>query len=566
LERELGKDKILAQYLNTVYFGHGAYGVEAAAETYFGKPASKLTVLESASLAGVLHAPESYDPIDRPSDNKFRRDYALEQMVRYGYLDAAEGDRLKAKGCCGTVKGTSQDRIDAPGNAEYFVDDVRRELFARYGSARVYGGGLHVTTTIDMDMQRAAEAAVADALPDPADPSAAVVAIEPSTGQILAMVGGENWNDSKVNLATLPCEGCGRPTGSAFKPFTLAAAMQEGYDLHAYWRGPNTLPVPQCLDPTSPDGVWHPVNAEGEGNYSLVDALKYSVNTIFAQLVAAVGPDRVVEMAHLLGIRSPLDAFCSITLGSVRVNPLEMTNAYATLANHGVRYWATPLLQVKTPSGRIDPDVVPQPETVLGTNDADLVTYALQGVMTSGGTGASANLGVWPAAGKTGTAKNTTDAWFCGYTVQIAACVWVGYPEGGIPMENIEGYGEVFGGTIPAKIWRTFMLSAMQGLDPTPFAMPSFDGYTVSAPTPAPSPVPSLEPCPTGSVSPSPSSSTVPCIPVSPSPEPSPTPSPTKSPKPTTSPSPEPSPTPSPTKSPKPTKSPTPTPTESPPA
>ena len=245
--------------------------------------------------------------------------------------------------------------------------------------------------------------------------------------------------------------------------------------------------------------------------------LKYSVNTIFAQLVAAIGPERVVETAHALGIRSPLDPFCSITLGSVRVNPLEMTNAYATLANRGTRLWATPLLQVKTPSGGDRPRRRAPAHDGARTNDADLVTYALQGVMTSGGTGASANLGVWPAAGKTGTAKKTTDAWFCGYTVQIVACVWVGYPEGGIPMENIEGLRRGLRRHDPGEDLAHFMLSAMQGLDPTPFPTPSFDGNGGTAPTPAPFALPSLEPCPTDSLSPSPTSSSVPCIPVSPS-------------------------------------------------
>jgi penicillin-binding protein 1A len=559
LEREFGKDRILQQYLNTVYFGHGAYGIEAAAQTYFGRPAARLTVLQAATLAGVLHAPELYDPIDRPADNRFRRDYSLDQMVRYGYLEQTEADALKAKKCCGTIADGQQDRIDAPGDAEYFVDHVRRALFDRYGSARVYGGGLRVTTSLDMDMQRAAEEAVGTALPDPEDPAAALVAIDNGTGQILAMVGGDDWERSKVNLATLPCEGCGRPTGSAFKPFTLAAAMQEGYDLDAYWYGPHTTAIEECPDPTADDGVWHPVNAEGEGNYTLADATKHSVNTIYAQLVAQLGPEKVVDMANALGIRSPLSPFCSITLGSVAVSPLEMTNAYATIAAHGVRRWATPLLQVETPTGRVDGDIVAEPATVLAPNDADLVTYALQGVTSSGGTGASANLGAWPSAGKTGTAKDTTDAWFCGYTVQITACVWVGYPEGGIPLEDIHGYSEVFGGTIPAAIWRSFMTSAMEGKDAVAFEEPSFEGYTVGAETPAPSPVPTLPPC--SLVSPSPGVSPVPCITDSPSPSPEPTESP--SPEPTESPSPEPtkSPSPEPTKSPKPSKSPTPTPT-----
>ena len=356
LEQEFGKDKILQHYLNTVYYGHGAYGIEAAARTYFGVSASELTVLQSATLAGVLHAPELYDPIDRPDDNRFRRDYTLDQMVLYGYLDEDRAQNLKDKDCCGTLEDTTKDRIDAPGDAEYFVDHVRRSLFELYGSARVYGGGLEVTTSLDLDLQRAAEQAVNANLPGTVgNPSAALVSIDVETGEILAMVGGRNWENSKVNLATFPCEGCGRQAGSAFKPFTLAAAMQQNYDLlHDYWYGPSTMAIPGCPDPEQPDGLWHPTNAEGSGNYTLEGATAHSVNTIFAQLVAELGPGLVVDMAETLGIQSHLDPFCSITLGSVAVNPLEMTNAFATLAAHGELHYATPLHEVVTPSGRVD--------------------------------------------------------------------------------------------------------------------------------------------------------------------------------------------------------------------
>ena len=230
LEQQLGKDQILETYLNTVYFGHGAYGVEAAAQTYFGKHASQLTILESASLAGVLHAPELYDPIDRPSDNWYRRNYAIDQMVRYGYLQKAEGDRLEKHKCCGTI-ADQQDLLVAPGQSEYFVSYVRKLLFDRYGEAAVYSGGMRVTTTLDLNLQRAAEHAIVDALPDAAnDPAAALVSIDTQTGEILAMAGGRDWSTNKVNYAT-GAGGSGRQAGSAFKAFTLAAAMQQGYDL-----------------------------------------------------------------------------------------------------------------------------------------------------------------------------------------------------------------------------------------------------------------------------------------------------------------------------------------------
>jgi penicillin-binding protein 1A len=536
LERELGKDKILAQYLNTVYFGHGAYGAEAAAETYFGEHASGLTIAESASLAGLLHAPELYDPIDRPSDNWYRRNYAIDQMVHYGYLDLSTGDTLKKRDCCGIPtkiqNAETSERLSAPGDAEYFVDYVRRDLIDRYGEARVYGGGLQVTTTLDLGLQAAAEHAVAENLPSPGDPAAAVVAMDPSNGQVLAMVGGDDWDKSKVNYAT-GAGGSGRQAGSAFKLFTLSAAIQQGYDLNAYWVGPSTMAIPECPDGNSSDGVWHPVNAEGSGNYSLAGATAHSVNTIFAQVIAAIGPQSVVNMAHALGIQSDLPAVCAITLGSVAVNPLEMTDAYGTVADEGVRHDPTPLLQVVTPGNKIDNSVSSSETQVLGTNDANLVTFALQGVVREG-TGTAAQLSGFPVAGKTGTAKNNVDAWFCGYTVQIVTCVWVGYPQGEIPLRNVEGVPDVYGGTIPAAIWHDFMSEAMQGKNPVPFPEPSFEGYTLGPPTPAyvPPPSPSISSC--GDLT----ASTTVCPTTSPSPSPSPT-----SPKPTPTPTPSPSPT-----------------------
>ena len=527
LEREYGKDRILAQYLNTVYFGQGAYGAEAAAQTYFGRSASELTVLQSAVLAGVLHAPELYDPIDRPDDNVFRRDYALDQMVRYGFLDAERAEKLKGKKCCGTLAENTGERLRAPGQSEYFVDYVRQELLdlPRYGSARVYGGGLQVTTTLDRELQAEAERIVGEALPLESDPDAALVSIDVDTGEILAMVGGSSWKESKFNLATFR-SGTGRQAGSAFKAFTLAAAIEDGYGLNQVWEGPETLPIPGCPDPTSSDGVWHPVNAEGSGTGTLAHATANSVNTVFAQVIAQLGPDKVVDVAHELGIESPLPETCSITLGSVGVNPLEMTQAYATLADEGRRHDATPFLRVESPTGRIDRKLQPdaEGEQVYDRNDALQVTYALEGVI-DGGTGSSAAI-PYPAAGKTGTANENVDVWFCGYTRQIATCVWVGYKEEEIPLVNIHGYPTLFGGTIPAAIWREYMTFAMQHLElpAVEFDEPILEGTigpetpVVVTPTATPSPTTSPSPEPTTSPSPEPTDE--------PSPEPTDEPSP----------------------------------------
>jgi len=524
VERTFSKDTILAKYLNTVYFGHGAYGIEAAAQTYFGIPARRLTISQSATLAGILTAPEAYDPIDHPFDAKFRRDFALDRMVQYGHLEADRADRLKRQACCGvpvSLQRGSDSQIEAPGDSEYFVQYVRETLARRYGPAAVFGGGLEVTTSLDLGYQAAAEDAIESHLPSPGDPGAALVAIEPSTGHILAMAGGKDFATSQLNLATFR-GGTGRQAGSAFKAFTLAEAMEQRFELDSRWYGPNTITIddPIC---DGPEGPWEPENAEGGGSsYTLQSATAHSVNTVFAQLIVEVGPDEVVDMAHRLGIRSDLPEVCAITLGSVAVNPLEMTNAYATLAGRGVRFRASPLLQIRSPGGRIYKDVVPKGRRAVEENVADLVTYTLQDVLDYG-TGASARLSSWPAAGKTGTAQDNVDAWFCGYTVQIAACVWVGYPQGQIPLENVEGVPLVFGGTIPAAIWHDFMEAAMADKEEIEFPPPSFDQQTVTpsaeAPIPPP-PSPSPEPSPSPSVEPSPS----------PSPEPSPSPSPSPSP------------------------------------
>jgi penicillin-binding protein 1A len=539
LETENSKQQILAKYLNTVYFGHGAYGAEAAAETYFGKHASELTVSESAVMAAVLHAPSLYDPIKSKYDNKFRRDYTLDQMAKYGYISADEAAELKADVCCGIPPSQRQtvNRIDSPAGSEYFVDYARDDLFERYGSAKVYGGGLNITTTLDLDMQRAAKAAVADHLPSDGDPEAAVVTIDNKNGQVLAMVGGRNFKRSKLNLATQPCDGCGRQAGSAFKPFTLAAALTQDYSLSALWSGPSSITIPDetCA---GPDGYWTPVNAgDGEaGTFTLLQATEHSVNTVYAQLIADMndGPAAVVNMADKLGIKSELPQVCSVTLGSVQVNPLEMTNAYATLADRGVYHRANPLLEVDRSNGdSIDDKLPTKARAELRPVFADQVTYALRTVVT-GGTGTAASLDYpygYTVYGKTGTAQDNVDAWFCGYTQEISTCVWVGYPDSERPLEYVEGVPSVYGGTIPAEIWHDYMAKALaivcEGKDTCaePFAPPTeFTGYKgpstpVPSPTPSPTATPSATDEPTETQTPSPT-------------EPSPTePSPTDKPR-----------------------------------
>ena len=283
--------------------------------------------------------------------------------------------------------------------------------------------------------------------------------------------------------------------------------MKEGYNLNAYWAGPASITIPNtdCYTNGAPWTLSNASDSEA-GTFTLQAATAYSVNTVFAQVAAQLGPDKIVDMAHLLGIRSHLDPVCSITLGVEAVNPLEMTNAYATLAAHGVRRYADPLVQLTNHNGKVIADVSAKPKQVLDANDADLVTSALEDVVTYG-TGTVAGLSDRPVAGKTGTAQDYVDAWFCGYTPQLATCVWVGYPQGEIPLDSVEGVSPVFGGTIPAAIWHDFMTVAMQGKPVEEFAVPSNEGHTIGPETPVylPSPSPSDSPSaePTGPTGPS---------------------------------------------------------------
>jgi 1A family penicillin-binding protein len=511
VDHKYSKDEILGRYLNTVYFGNGAYGVQAAAQMYFGIPARKLNLLQAAALAAVIPAPAVYDPVDHPDAAKVRRNSVLQKMADQGYITQEEADSLQDE----PVKVRL--RPEVAHKFAYFVSVVSKALQDTYGYAETFTGGLRVTTTLDSRMQRAAEQAVASHLPAKSDPAAALVAIDPRTGAIRAMVGGRDFTRAKFNLATQ----AHRQAGSAFKPFTLAAAMEQKISLKSMWQGPSEITIddPRCANPDGTPWNVHNYADEESGTFELTDATAHSVNTIFAQLVVAVDPTNVVDMAERMGIRSELQPVCSITLGTQPVSPLDMTTSYATLAARGVLHSPFTVAAVKSTDDHINDTYKPKEgERALRRNDADLVTFALQAVVERG-TGTAADIGR-PVAGKTGTAQKFVDAWFCGYTPQLAACVWVGYPKGEIPMENVEGYSSVFGGSIPAAIWHDFMSAAMQGQPVVDFPEPSFEGYdefpegAISSPEPAPSPSPKPPPPPPPSVEPSPSES--------PPPEPSP--------------------------------------------
>jgi penicillin-binding protein 1A len=468
LERRLSKDEILQRYLNTIYFGRGAYGVEAAARAYFGVSAADVDLPRSAYLAALIRGPESTDATKNLEQATRRRSSVLSAMVQTGAITESEraaADHVPLLGPNGVKSRRSRpSAYDHPDiGVEWFVDSVRRELVDRYGEQTVQTQGLRVTTMLDFAVQRAAyRAAYVTVLPDRGDPSAAVVVLD-HDGAVRAMVGGRNWSESKVNLAVgRDGGGLGRPAGSTFKPFVLAAVLRAGYSLESSFPAPATLTIP-AGDRGGADWLVRNVRGESYGTLSLADATRLSVNTVFAQLVSneAIGASKVAEAAELLGIRSPLHEYPSLALGTAEVSPLEMADAYLTLANHGVRTYPTLIKAVTTADGRALRVVKPESKRVMKVVDADRLTAVLRDVVRSG-TGAGAAIPSARVAGKTGTTNDSRDAWFVGFTPRqcCVTAVWMGYPEGAKSMGTVHGV-RVSGGTLPARIFAATMRVAV---------------------------------------------------------------------------------------------------------
>jgi len=462
LEQRWDKEEILAAYLNTIYFGNGAYGIEQAARTYFDKHASQLTLPESALLAGIPPDPSGYDPVTHPRAAKVRRRLVLRQMLDQGLITDDDYDQARSAAL------PSPEQIKLPGTqgpaGHYFVNYVKQQLIDEYGPGRVFGGGLKVTTTIDLDLQKIALAAIANTLKDPEGPQAALVAIQPQTGEILAMVGGSNFRESQFNLAV---QGERQP-GSAFKPFVLGAALKQGISPATHFESKK-----QVI--SLGDRLWQVNNYEGSylGSIDLEAATVHSDNAVYAQLTQLVGPSNVAAMARNAGIRSKLNPYFAIGLGAEAANPLEMARAFSTFANGGKRIDGSLLgnrpRAVKKVNSKQNEPVA---RNVLSEEKTALLNSILQKVVTQG-TGRRAALPDRPAAGKTGTTENYGDAWFVGYTPQLAVAVWVGYPKGLRPMLT-EYHGDaVAGGTFPAEIWETFMQAALKFKDAEPLTFPA---------------------------------------------------------------------------------------------
>jgi penicillin-binding protein 1A len=451
LERAWTKTWILELYLNRVFFGRHAYGAWAGADTYFGRPPDRLPLAQAALLAGLPQAPSRYDPFRHPDRARERRNEVLAAMREAGSITAAEY-RTAARAPLRLRPGRRYTTVRAPA----FFRHVIHELNRVHGRLLARLGGLQVATTLSPRLQRYAERAIAHRLRGRAGPAAALVAIDPATGAIRAMaVKAPRGRRLQFNLAT---QGR-RQAGSAFKVFTLTAAIERGIPLRSVWSGPAALTIPAraCPNAGSPWRV-HNFADDGHGRLTLREATAQSVNTIFAQLVRRVGPRAVIDVAHRMGISSRLPAVCPITLGPAAVSPLEMTEAFATLAARGVH---RPAHAVERVHGPVRERPVRRGRRALERAVADRVTSALAGVVRSG-TGVAARIGR-PAAGKTGTAEDFEDAWFCGYVPQLAACVWMGYPQAEIPLVDVEGVPRVTGGTLPAGIWHDFMAPAMRG-------------------------------------------------------------------------------------------------------
>ena len=453
LESQFSKDEILEKYLNAIYFGHGAYGVSAAAEVYFGKDLSQLTTAECAMIAGVIKSPGKFSPRLDPAAAKTRRDTVLAQMLEQGYIDQTVHDTAVAEVI--TVAAAAPTTTPAP----YFVEWVLQQLIDDYGADAVYKGGLRVKTTIDLGMQAAAETAITTVLNQPDDPSAAIVAIDPKTGEVRAMVGGKDFNTQQFNAAV---QG-GRQPGSSFKMFVLASALEHGISPEqVYESAAGSFPIPGGQ-------TWNVTGSSAGGPMRLRIATVKSINSVFAQVILAVGADKVADTAKRMGITTPIKAVPAIALGAQEVTPLEMASAYGTLANNGTHIAPHGIVEVSRKSGEVLYTASTAGTEAISPAVAYLTTDVLKGVITSG-TGTAAKIGR-PAAGKTGTTQEYRDAWFCGYTPDLAAAVWMGHVEGQVEMTSVHGK-KVTGGSFPAEIWAAFMKAALANTPASEFTQP----------------------------------------------------------------------------------------------
>jgi penicillin-binding protein 1A len=486
LTRKWSKQKILTEYLNSIYFGNGAYGIESAARTYFGTQAGidvcgrpgtpgiplycapRLRPAQAALIAGVVASPAAYDPAAHPVAAKSRRDLVLRNMLQQGYIDKAIYNQSVQEAI------PAKDDIRPPredSQAPYFTTWVKQQVVDRFGAQRAFAGGLKINTTLDLDMQKIAKDAVDQYLTG-VGPNAALVAIDNRTGGVAAMVGGlgDNYNEQPFNLAT---QGSRQP-GSAFKPFVLAEALKSGISPDSTWESKQKI----FKVPNSKGGkeyfVVNNYNKQYGGIRTLTEATAQSDNSVFAEMGIKLGTRKISRLARRMGIRSPVSDNYAVTLGGLKqgVSPLDMANAYRTLARSGIRSWGSLSTSKKGPigitevRGRDDQVIarnVPKEKRILPLQVAQQENSMLENVIRSG-TGTDAQISGF-AAGKTGTTENYGDAWFVGFNEYYTVAVWVGYSDRLKPMLTEDGGGPVAGGTIPARIWAAFMQGAIDKLE-----------------------------------------------------------------------------------------------------
>ena len=421
LEEQYSKDNILLMYLNTINYGSGAYGIEAASERYFSKHASELTIAEAATLVGIPQSPTYNNPINYPENCTKRRNVVLDRMLSNGVITQEERDAAQAEPLVLNPTEPSTTGIEA---YPYFTSYVRDQLTDAngkyaYSKDELFKGGLKVYTTLDVSMQEAAEAAAREKEQAAGDNyEVAMVAIDPDNGYIKALVGGKDYDASQVNMAT-GTGGSGRQAGSSFKTFTLVAAIEQGID-------PNTM-IDASATAKLPGWEVANINHTNYGTKSIADAFAVSSNTAFARLILSIGPDKVVDVAKRMGITSPLTATGSLTLGSESVTPLEMANAYATIANGGTHYDPECVERIVDRNGSIVVDnSAPKGERAISAEVAHAATEVMKGVITKGTGKAAALSNGQVSAGKTGTSENYMDSWFCGITPQLSVAIWFG--------------------------------------------------------------------------------------------------------------------------------------------
>jgi penicillin-binding protein 1A len=457
-----GKKWILTKYLNNVPYGtvggQTAYGVQAAARIFFDKFARQLTLPEAAMLAGLPQAPTDYNPFLYPKRALNRRNQVLRKMADQHYITQSQADDAIATDI--GVKDTTYYRTHREG---YFFDYVKSELAKTYGIDEVRRGGLRVYTTINLRWQKLARAAIAGRLNQPGDPSAALVSIDPDNGHILAMASSARYGSSKFNLAAQSH----RQPGSTFKVMTLMTALRRGVSPTSTTYVSKPLKFFDKETGTAIDVQTDDHRYAGRTN--LFEALVHSDNTVYQQLDLDMGPTNVTKTAHDMGITSHLDSYPAEGLGGLRhgVSPLEMANAYATIASGGIRNRAVGITKVVKSDGRVDTTHWKPHRTKVFTDGQAYEAIKAMQANAQRGTGTASQFGCSSVAGKTGTTTSFTDAWFDGMVPGLTTAVWVGYPRTTASMTSVHGI-EVFGGTFPAQIWHDFMQQVVKKCDPWP--------------------------------------------------------------------------------------------------